>query len=183
MGGYYHSLIERADERLRSGLTLMYWRYDKDLSEFTLGQGGYYSPQSFYSVGVPLDYAWRNADWSVRLEGSLGWAYATTKASELYPLQGAGTKWLGRIEQAGFVADDVNQVKSASSTSGANVRVQGLVERRLSDHLVLGGGLAWHYSEDYAPSRALLYLRYTFDPWRGNLPLPVEPLLPYAQMR
>lgn len=183
MGGYYYSLIERADERLRSGLTLMYWHYEKDLSEFTLGQGGYYSPQSFYSVGVPLDYAWRNADWSVRLEGSLGWAYATTKASELYPLQGAGAKWLGSIEQAGFVADDVNQVKSASSTRGANVRVQGLVERRLSDHLVLGGGLAWHYSEDYAPSRALLYLRYTFDPWQGNLPLPVEPLLPYAQMR
>lgn len=183
MGGYYHSLIKRADERLRTGLTLMYWSYDKDLSEFTLGQGGYYSPQQYYSVGVPLDYAWRNADWSVRLEGSLSWAYATIRASELYPIEGAAAEWLNRVEQAGLLADDVNQVKGASTTSGANVRLQGLVERRLSDHLVLGGGLAWQHSEDYAPSRALLYLRYTFDPWQGNLSLPVEPLLSYAQMR
>ncbi|UVM70429.1 cellulose synthase subunit BcsC-related outer membrane protein [Pseudomonas alvandae] len=183
MGGYYYNLIERADERLQTGLTLMYWGYDKDLSEFTLGQGGYYSPQQYYSLGVPLDYAWRNADWSVRLEGSLGWAYATTQASELYPLEGAGANWLSSVQQAGFTAENVNQVKAAGSTSGANVRLQGLVERRLSDHLVLGGGLAWQHSEDYAPSRALLYLRYTFDPWQGNLPLPVEPLSPYAQMR
>lgn len=183
MGGYYYNLIQRADERLQTGLTLMYWGYDKDLSEFTLGQGGYYSPQRYYSLGIPLDYAWRNADWSVRLEGSLGWAYATTQASELYPLEGAGANWLSSVQQAGFTAEDVNQVKSAGSTRGANIRLQGLVERRLSDHLVLGGGLAWQHSEDYAPSRALLYLRYTFDPWQGNLPLPLEPISPYAQMR
>lgn len=183
MGGYYYSLIQRADERLRSGLTLMYWSYDKDLSEFTLGQGGYYSPQHYYSVGVPLDYAWRNADWSVRLEGSLGWSYATTRASELYPLQGAAADWLSGVQQAGFAAEDIGEVKAAGTSSGVNVRVQGLVERRLSEHLVLGGGLAWQHSEDYAPSRALLYLRYTFDPWQGNLPLPVEPISPYAQMR
>ncbi|MGJ7512994.1 cellulose synthase subunit BcsC-related outer membrane protein [Pseudomonas baetica] len=183
MGGYYYNLIERADERLSTGLMLIYWSYDKDLSEFTLGQGGYYSPQKYYSMGVPLDYAWRNADWSVRLEGSLGWAYATTKASELYPLEGGGGKWLSSIEQAGFSAEDVSEVKGAGTTSGANVRLRGLVERRLSEHLVLGGGLAWQHSEDYAPSRALLYLRYTFDPWQGNLSLPVEPLSPYAQMQ
>ncbi|SDB11257.1 Flp pilus assembly protein TadD, contains TPR repeats [Pseudomonas sp. NFACC23-1] len=183
MGGYYYNLIERANERLQTGLTLMYWGYDKDLSDFTLGQGGYYSPQHYYSLGVPLDYAWRNDDWSVRLEGSLGWAYATTQASELYPLEGAGANWLSHVQQAGFSAEDVSQVKAASSTSGANMRLQGLVERRLSDHLVLGGGLAWQHSEDYAPSRALLYLRYTFDPWQGNLPLPLEPISPYAQMR
>ncbi|MGF6400259.1 Flp pilus assembly protein TadD [Pseudomonas frederiksbergensis] len=183
MGGYYYHLIDRADERLTSGLTLMYWGYDKDLSEFTLGQGGYYSPQRYYSVGVPLNYAWRNADWSVRLDSSLGWSYARTEASALYPLEGAGAKWLSGIEQAGLIADDINQVKAGSSTSGANVRLQGWVERRLSDHLVLGGGLAWQHSEDYAPSRALLYLRYTFDPWQGNLPLPVEPITPYALVR
>ncbi|MNO03727.1 Cellulose synthase operon protein C precursor [compost metagenome] len=61
--------------------------------------------------------------------------------------------------------------------------MQGLVERRLSDNLVLGGGIVWQHSEDYAPSRGLIYLRYTFDPWQGNLPLPVQPISPYAEMR
>ncbi|UVL86471.1 BCSC C-terminal domain-containing protein [Pseudomonas sp. B21-028] len=180
--GYYYKLIERADEQLRTGLTVMYWGYDKDLSEYTLGQGGYYSPQQYYSIGVPLNYAWRNAEWSVRLESSLGWSYAKTRASERYPLEGQAAQWLSSVEQAGFdIADD--RTKSASASSGANVRLQGFIERRLGDHLVLGGGLTWQHSEDYAPSRALLYLRYVFDPWQGNLPLPVEPITPYADWR
>ena len=45
----------------------MYWSYDQDLSEYTLGQGGYYSPQQYYSIGVPLNYAFRTANWSVSL--------------------------------------------------------------------------------------------------------------------
>ncbi len=182
LAGYYYKLIERADEQLRTGLTVMYWGYDKDLGGYTLGQGGYYSPQHYYSIGVPLNYAWRNAQWSVRLESSLGWSYAKTSASERYPLEGEAMQWLNRVEQAGFeIADDRTQ--GATVTSGANVRLKGFVERRLSDHLVLGGGLTWQHSEDYAPSRALLYLRYAFDPWQGNLPLPVEPPSPYADWR
>ena len=67
-------------------------------------------------------------------------------------------------------------------SNGINFSVQGLVERRLSDNWVLGSGLTWQHSEGYAPSRALLYLRYTFDMWQGNLPMPVEPISPYADM-
>jgi hypothetical protein len=79
--------------------------------------------------------------------------------------------------------DNPSLNNSGSSSNGINVRIQGLVERRLSDNLVLGTGITWQHSEGYAPSRALLYLRYTFDPWQGNLPLPVEPISPYADMR
>jgi len=39
------------------------------------------------------------------------------------------------------------------------------------------------HSEGYAPSRVMLYLRYTFDEWQGNLPMPIEPITPYSDMR
>ena len=29
----------------------------------------------------------------------------------------------------------------------------------------------------------MLYVRYLFEPWRGNLLLPVEPLEPYSEWR
>ncbi len=184
MGGYYYRLIERADERLRTGLTLMYMGYDKDLSEYTLGQGGYYSPQQYYSVSVPLNYAWRNADWSVALESSLGWSFSKSSASDLYPLDDSPAKVESLLEQFNReLVDDPSVRSSSSSSTGIGVRLQGLVERRLSDNLVLGSGIVWQHSEDYAPSRGLIYLRYTFDPWQGNLPLPVEPISPYAEMR
>ena len=183
MAGYYYRLVERADERMRTGLTVMYWSYDKDLSEYTLGQGGYYSPQQYFSVGVPLNYAWRTSNWSVSLESSVGWSFAKTRSNDLYPLSGLNDKILNVVDEQGFkLAEPLGQT-SGGSSNGIGIRLQGLVERRLSDNLVLGGGLLYQHSEGYAPSRAMLYLRYTFDTWQGNLPLPVQPLIPYADFR
>jgi len=38
-------------------------------------------------------------------------------------------------------------------------------------------------SKGHAPQRLMLYLRYTFDPWQGNLSLVPEPLTPYGDFR
>lgn len=183
MAGYYYRLRDSADERMRTGLTLMYWRYDQDLSENTLGQGGYYSPQQYYSIGVPLNYAFRTANWSVSLESSVSWSHSKSDGNDLYPLNSLNAKWSNALHQAGYEVVDSAGKTSASTSNGIGFRVQGLVERRLSDHLVLGGGVLYQHSDNYAPSRALMYLRYTFDVWQGNLPLPVEPLVPYADFR
>lgn len=32
----------------------MLWHYDKDLSGYTSGQGGYYSPQEYVSFALPV---------------------------------------------------------------------------------------------------------------------------------
>ncbi len=174
MAGYYYRLIDRADERLRTGLTLMYWGYDNNQDEYTLGNGGYYSPQKYYSVSVPLNYNWRNSDWSVRLESSVGWSHANTDAISSSKLQSL-------IRNAGYeVLDGGSLTSSSGSSSGASIRLQGLFERRLTDHMVLGSGITWQHSDAYAPSTVVLYLRYSFDVWQGNLPLPIEPVTPYA---
>jgi Flp pilus assembly protein TadD len=184
MTGYYYRLMDRADERMRTGLTLMYWGYDKDLSEYTLGQGGYYSPQQYYSIGVPFSYAWRNANWSAQLESSVGWSYSKTDSSDLYPLDGPAGKLFSQVDAAGLEIDpDTALTKDGSSSTGASIRLQALVERRLTNHMVVGSGITLQHSEGYAPSRAMLYLRYTFDEWQGNLPMPIEPVTPYADMR
>lgn len=184
MGGYYYRLVDRADERMRTGLTLMYMGYSKNLSESSLGQGGYYSPQHYYSVSVPLNFARRNANWSAFLESSVGWSFAKVESSDLYPKYSTASSLDNLIAQTGHtLVSDPTLTTNGSSSNGVNFRVQGLLERRLSDNLVFGTGITWQHSKGYAPSRALLYLRYTFDPWQGNLPLPVEPISPYADMR
>jgi hypothetical protein len=154
------------------------------LSEYTLGQGGYYSPQRYYSIGVPFSYAWRNANWSAQLESSVGWSYSKTDSSDLYPLGGPAGKLLNQVDAAGLEIDpDTALTTDGSSSTGASIRLQALVERRLTNHMVVGSGITLQHSEGYAPSRAMLYLRYTFDEWQGNLPMPIEPVTPYADMR
>ncbi|KAG0921106.1 hypothetical protein G6F31_020458 [Rhizopus arrhizus] len=50
--------------RLDFGTTAMYCRYHKDLGGYSLGQGGYYSPQRYASLSLPVSFAWRNDNWS-----------------------------------------------------------------------------------------------------------------------
>ncbi|MHB2048674.1 cellulose synthase complex outer membrane protein BcsC [Pseudomonas hunanensis] len=179
MAGFYHRVVEKADERVRVGVTLMHWRHDKDLGGYSLGQGGYYSPQRYSSVGVPVSYAWRNYDWSLLLEGSVSWSQAHSGSSRLYPDAHINRKILAQYS----VDSNLNAMTEASDSSGLGYRLRGLFERRLSDQWVLGGGFDWQHSDDYAPSHGMLYLRYLFEPWRGNLALPVTPLEPYSEWR
>lgn len=180
MSGYYYRLIDDVDTHMRTGLTLMYWHYAKGLDEFSLSHGGYYSPQQYLSLGIPLSYSWRNHNWSVQAESALSWSASKYSGKErLYP------KDLDQqIIQAGFTPNPNARLYTAStSNSGVGLRLSAVAERRLSDHWTLGAGVNWAYSKDYAPSHTFAYLRYTLKPWRGSLPLPVTPLEPYADWR
>lgn len=179
MAGYYYRVIERADTRLRTGLTAMHWRYDKDLGGYSLGQGGYYSPQRYSSLGLPVSYAWRDADWSLLLEGSLGWSWTQSEDSRAYPLRGLVG---GLLDDSGQLAPDFD-LRPGERGGAFGYRLNALLERRLSDHWVLGGGFTWQQSEDYAPSHAQLYLRYLFEPWQGALPLGGDSLTPYSEFK
>lgn len=181
MGGYYYRLINRVDEELRIGATAMTWHYDRNLSGYTLGQGGYYSPQRYLSFGVPVSYAWRNPDWSVYLEGSLGYSWARSDDERAFPLSSVNDDIVNQYGP--LLSSNIDEVRRGDDNKGLGYLAQALVERRLDDHWVLGGGFTLQRSEDYSPNRALLYLRYSFDPWQGNLPLPVNPLKPYAEFR
>ena len=179
MAGYYHRLIDRVDERMRVGLTLMHWRYSKGMDEFTLGQGGYYSPQKYSSIGVPFSYAWRNYNWSVAFETSVSWSTSSYAGGDRLYISDSDY----RIMQAGDIPNNSALYNDSTSASGLGARARLMAERRLSDHWVVGSGFDWGYSKDYSPSHAFVYLRYLFKPWRGNLALPVEPLESYAEWR
>jgi len=184
MGGYYYKLINDVDERLRVGMNAMYWHYSKDLSDYTLGQGGYYSPQRYTSLSLPVSYAWRNADWSVALEGAASWSRSRTDDSQVYPLEhliaGPLSQLGGTLDQQ--TLDRLNTNKGSSSSS-FGYRLGALVERRLSDHLVLGGAFSLQQTRYYAPSYGQIYLRYLFDPWQGALPLGGDVLVPYSDFK
>ncbi|WP_160286895.1 cellulose synthase complex outer membrane protein BcsC [Pseudomonas knackmussii] len=181
MGGYYYRLVNRVDEQLRVGASLMAWHYQRNLSGYTLGQGGYYSPQRYLSFGVPVSYAWRDADWSVYLEGSMSYSWAHSDDERAFPVSSVNDEILAQYGP--LTSSNIEQIRGGDDNNGVGYLAQALAERRVDDHWVLGGGFTAQRSKDYAPNRVLLYLRYSFDPWQGNLPLPVNPLKPYAEFR
>ncbi|MGU0044478.1 cellulose synthase subunit BcsC-related outer membrane protein [Escherichia coli] len=54
MTGYYYKVINQNNRRVTIGLNNMIWHYDKDLSGYSLGRGGYYSPQEYLSFAIPV---------------------------------------------------------------------------------------------------------------------------------
>ncbi|HFF2828891.1 TPA: cellulose synthase complex outer membrane protein BcsC [Stenotrophomonas maltophilia] len=185
MVGWYHKLIQRPDMRLDVGTTAMYWRYQKDLGGYSLGQGGYYSPQRYASLSLPVSFAWRNDVWSVRLDGSVSVSSARTSSISRFPDQALIERVIAQLEpQYGpLQLDEAGLYTGDSSSTGTGYRLYGAVERRLGDHFVLGAAGTLQRSRDFSPNSFQLYLRYTFEPWQGNLPLPVSPLVPYGEFR
>lgn len=170
MGGSYYKLVNETNRRASLGLSSMLWHYQKDLSGYTLGQGGYYSPQGYFSLSVPVSYRQRTADWSWELGGSGSWSHSRTDDSRRYPLEA--------LLPAGL--PDKNAPVKGSSSSGFGYTLNAMVEHRLTEHWRIGGRVDIQQADDYAPSHATLFLRYTFKPWQGDLDMPPQPLTPYA---
>ncbi|MDH1896778.1 cellulose synthase complex outer membrane protein BcsC [Aeromonas caviae] len=170
MGGGYYKLVNETHRRASVGLSTMLWHYQQDLGGYTLGQGGYYSPQGYFSLSVPVSYRQRTPDWSWELGGSGSWSYARTDDSRRYPLEG--------LLPAGL--PDRNAPVKGGCSSGFGYTLNGVVEHRLTEHWRIGGRVDIQQADDYAPSHVTLFLRYTFKPWQGDLDMPPRPLTPYA---
>lgn len=173
MAGYYYKLINESNRRVTVGLNTMLWHYQKDLSAYSLGQGGYYSPQRYFSLGLPVNYRERTENWSWELGGSVSWSRSSTQDQRRYPLSGLVPADL----------PDRDAIERGSSGGGVGYTLQALVERRLSSHWSVGAGIDIRQAKDYMPSHALLYLRYSLAGWQGDMDLPPQPLTPYAEFK
>lgn len=170
MGGYYYKLINSDNRRATVGLNSMLWHYQKDLSDYTFGQGGYYSPQQYLSFSVPVTWRQRTENWSFDLGGSVSWSHSQTHAQQRYPVN------------PGYTLAS-NPSSASSSGGGTGYTLQAVIERRLTPNWFIGAGVDIQQAKDYTPSHGLLYVRYAAGGWEGDLDMPPQPLTPYADFK
>lgn len=72
LGGYVN-LLSKADSQISTGLNFSSLSYQKNLGGFGYGQGGYFSPQRYNSLTVPLNWSQRSGSVNFLLQGSLGY--------------------------------------------------------------------------------------------------------------
>ncbi|MEO2219270.1 cellulose synthase subunit BcsC-related outer membrane protein [Chromobacterium vaccinii] len=168
MGGVYWRLLKEPTRQVTLGVNSINFWFQKNLGEFTFGQGGYYSPQRYNSLSIPLGYAARNERWSWTGRASVSVSSAREAAEPFYPTR------------PDLQAQAGNPYVSASAGPGWGVSLSGAFEYQMTPRLALGGMLEYQHSQYYQPGRALLYLRYQPDGASLTLPFPVEPLQPYS---
>ncbi|MDO5531235.1 cellulose synthase subunit BcsC-related outer membrane protein [Sutterella sp.] len=170
MAGWYRRLVDLPNRETTAGLSVMYWGFGKDLSDYYYGQGGYFSPERYFSAGLSLSDARRTDDWSWILEGRLGVSHSTSPERDRYPLR------------AGMPAiQDLYARDAAESSTGIGLTLRGAFEHRLSRRVVVGGEAEYQHADGYVPLVATLWLRWYLDDWAGDLPLPPVAPIPYSE--
>ena len=137
------------------GLNTLIMHYANNQNEFSYGNGGYFSPQGYASLSLPLTVFGRYDTWaySVRLSGS--YSYSKLDDSLYYPNNSNY-----QIEAAG---DGLATVYKGSSTYAFTYGVAAIVEKRLTDHWSIGARAQIQRTLFYNPSNIGLYLKYDFN--------------------
>jgi tetratricopeptide (TPR) repeat protein len=129
-----------------------YEAYRRNLSHFTLGHGGYFSPEHLIQLGVSAHFLTAEARQQIfKGDFSAGVFDKREAASPCFP---------------GGSPRPVNPAcgYAATSDTGFYYSAQLMGVRRLSDNLQVGAAVVFRHSAQYDDKSLMVFLRYVFDP-------------------
>ncbi len=161
VGGQY-ALWRLPDEELTVGLDLVYFGYDNNQRLFTFGNGGYFSPQSYFAANIPVDYRARSGNFSYRIGATLGYQNYREDSARYFPRD---PLLQAQLEQSLLTSTDASLVarQPARSESGVIGGVRGDVEYAVTPNLRIGALLRYDRSGNFEEVRGLAFARYRFD--------------------
>lgn len=185
-GVYVHAL-ETANQSLTAGLNLTAMQYDRNLSGFTYGHGGYFSPQRYVDVSVPLHWNGRSAAqrlaWQV--DASVGVQSFKEDPADYFPLDPAMQQEAydaaSLAALLGLTPRYIEPVYAGQIKTGVSYNLSAAAEWQLSNQLFLGGRMEFNNARDYRQFGTNLYLRFLLDRLGAGLGRQPQPLRsPYA---
>lgn len=149
-GGVYVPVLRGDGSSLTMGVNLGLMSYDKNLSHFIYGEGGYFSPQHFSSLTFPLDWQGRDGRLAWRLNASIG---VQSFREDPSPFNA--------------VAGPAASLAFPTRHRGIAYNVAAIAEYQLGPQLYLGGALGFNNARDYRQVTGNAYLRYVFGAGGG----------------
>ena len=161
-GGLYWYLSNTEDGKLTAGLSATGLSFENNQDFFTYGHGGYFSPQSYFALGVPVTWSQRTDRFSYLIKGSVGVQHFEQDGADYFPndkdLQTAS-----------------NQSYESQSKTGVGYSLSGSGEYKFNSNVFLGANLGLDNAQDYKQFTGAMYLRYMFEDMNGPMELPVSP--------
>lgn len=138
-------------DRVELGADLLVMGYQRNLSGFTFGHGGYFSPREYYRPSLTAGWLHDGGDMVWSLKGRLGWQMAREDDSPYFP------------SRPGLQRSTGNRFYEAQRNTGAAYGLEGAAAWRMSPQLKAGGWLRSEYSPNYNDVAGGLYVQYFFD--------------------
>ncbi|KWF72297.1 cellulose biosynthesis protein BcsC [Burkholderia pseudomultivorans] len=172
-GGAYTRLFRDADQTFTLGINATWMRFSRNQSYFTYGQGGYFSPQQYVILNVPIEYAGRSGPFTYDVNGSVGVQHYRQNAVPYFPLDPA-MQAQAAANAAGSQTPglDPGAVYPARSKTGIAYSLAARGEYQVAPQLAVGATASFGNAYQYREWVAAVYLRYSFTPQAGMQPFP-----------
>ncbi|MCX4142866.1 cellulose synthase subunit BcsC-related outer membrane protein [Paraburkholderia sp. SEWSISQ10-3 4] len=182
-GGIYTRVYKDADQTLTVGVNTTLMTYNKNLSYFTYGQGGYFSPQQYMILNLPVEWTGRNGQFTYDVKGSIGVQHYRQDASDYFPLDGTlQANAAAEAKTLGSNLDSGAQYPGQSKT-GVSYSLSAVGEYQLAPQLAFGATASLGNAYEYREWLAAVYLRYSFSKQTGLQPFPPTPVSsPYLSL-
>ncbi|MFW5392199.1 cellulose synthase subunit BcsC-related outer membrane protein [Yersinia sp. 2544 StPb PI] len=148
------------DRELKTGINISYMNFSKNLSYFSYGQGGYFSPQDYVSVSFPVEYSQRYGNWNYKLGGAVGYQSYSQDESKYFPNNPELQAQLEQLVRDGYSTESRYAAQSKNGI-GYNFKADG--SYNLQKNMQIGGQVGYDTFGDYSETTALVYFRYLLD--------------------
>ncbi|TCM42161.1 cellulose biosynthesis protein BcsC [Novosphingobium sp. ST904] len=158
VGGYLRA-YRGQHSALTVGLNVNYQGYDKSQNYFTFGHGGYFSPQTFISVGFPVNYTMEDDRIDLRASFTPGFQSYSQDQTALYPLDPTLQAQLDALKAEN---NDVRSYYDSISKTGFALSSDVSLYYKISPTTRIGGEASYNTFGSYDEFRSLLGVRQNF---------------------
>jgi len=160
---------------LSLGINLTGMHYQKNLSFFSLGQGGYFSPQEYGLASIPISWFSRHKRFEYEIRASLGAQYFSQERSPFFP-----TRINAVLPAQGFFA--------SNHSAGPNYNFLARLGYRVAPHVYFDIFGTANNARNYATQTVGFSLKFlvhrlptntdlhvnSIPDWKGNQPFGIE---------
>ena len=157
-GGSY-PIYQTPSDQVRVGLNLVYFDYSKNEDFFTLGYGGYFSPQTYVAALIPVTWQATRGNLTYTLGASVGVQTYNEDGAPLFPSNP------GLQAAADALAATNTQVQSSyasQNSTGIAGSINGRFEYHLTPMLTVGGSGGFQRAGNWNEADMMAFARYTF---------------------
>ncbi|CAG4888951.1 cellulose synthase subunit BcsC-related outer membrane protein [Paraburkholderia saeva] len=172
-GGVYTRVYKDDDQVFTVGVNTTLMHYDKNQSFYTYGQGGYFSPQQYVILNLPVEYMGRNGQFTYDLKGSIGVQHYRQNATDYFPLDpGMQNQAASNMNGVTTATLDKNAVYPGQSKTGVSYALNATGEYQLAPQVAFGATASFGNAYQYREWIAAVYVRYSFTRQAGLQPFP-----------
>lgn len=171
-GGVRWRLSRTKNPAVSTGLSMVFFHYEKNLRFYTVGHGGYFSPQMFVNLAVPIEVSGERDRLVYRAGGDVGLNWFHEDGTPYYPLDAAAQSSRAALRDAN--GDPLASSYADQTSLGLGLNFQALLGWRFTSQLTGGLQAQAHFAGDYQEVVGGLFVGYGFKPGSG----PSAPCVP-----